>query len=183
MRPVSFPHAVKWLATSHSGLKPGTEVARARRNDGGVDVVLWRPFRADRSGPGVVILVQCTFRRDWERKGRDIVIDTWRSWIAFRKDPITALAVPYCLADDDERRAEVEGEVWLVLDRMRICELLCEAGADDVALLDDLELAEWLKQQVAAYDPSEAEAGEDDDAGAPDPFEDKDDAGEEAVAA
>jgi hypothetical protein len=140
---------------------------------GGVDVVSWRPFAADASAGCPVILVQCTFRKDWHRKGRDIVLDAWRSWIAFAKDPITALAVPFCMSDDDERRAEIEAEVWLVLDRIRICELLCDAGEDEVTKLEDLGLADWLAKQVVAYDPAAQEVDEDDDANAPYPYEDE----------
>ena len=112
------------------------------------------------------VLTQCTFRKDWHRKGRDIVIDTWRSSIAFAKDPITVLAVPFCLADDDERRPEIETEVWLVLDRMRICELLCDADPDELAALEALDLTDWVQAQVGDFDPSAPEADEDDDAGA-----------------
>lgn len=169
VRPVSFPRAVEWLA-GQLRLDPGTQVARAARNDGGVDVASWRPFSADASAGCPVILAQCTFRKGWHRKGRDIVIDTWRSWIGFAKDPITALAVPFLLADDDDRRPEVETEVWLVLDRMRICELLCDAGEEQLAGLAALGLATWLGAQVAAYDPATPEAAEDDDANAPDPY-------------
>ena len=172
VRPVSFPRAVEWLA-SELRLQPGTKIARAARNDGGVDVVSWRPFAADASAGCPVILVQCTFRKDWHRKGRDIVLDAWRSWIAFAKDPITALAVPFCMSDDDERRPEIEAEVWLVLDRIRICELLCDAGEDEVAKLEDLRLADWLAKQVVAYDPAAQEVDEDDDANAPYPYEDE----------
>ena len=136
-------------------------------------MVLWRPFRADERAGGLFILAQCTFRRDWHRKGRDIAIDTWRSWIAFPKDPITALAVPFSLSDDDQRRPEIETEVWLVLDRMRICELLCAVDPADLAGLVDLGLADWLVAQVANYDPSAVEAGVDDDEGAPYPYQDE----------
>lgn len=169
VRPVSFPGAVKWLA-SQLRLEPGTKIARAARNDGGVDVVSWRPFSADASAGCPFVLVQCTFRKDWHHKGRDIVVDTWRSWIAFSKDPITALAVPFCLSDDDDRRPEIETEVWLVLDRLRICELLCDVGGEELAGLAELQLADWLSEQIAAYDPTKPEADEDDDAGAPYPY-------------
>jgi len=172
VRPVSFPKAVEWLA-DQLRLDPGTQVARAARNDGGVDVILWRPFDADHSAGCPFLLAQCTFRRDWHRKGRDIVIDTWRSWIAFAKDPITALAVPFCLADDDERRPEIETEVWLVLDRMRICELLCDADPDELAALHGLDLADWLRDQIGDFDPSAPEADADDDVGAEYPFVDE----------
>jgi hypothetical protein len=171
VRPVSFPRAIEWLA-EELRLQPGTQVARAARQDGGVDVVAWRAFRADGSAGCPFILVQCTFRRDWHHKGRDIVLDTWRSWIAFPKDPITALAVPFCLADDDERRPEVETEVWLVLDRLRLCELLSDVGEEELRELDELGLEGWLAQQIDSFDPNEPEAEVDDDVDAPYPYED-----------
>ena len=174
VRPISFPKAVEWLA-GELRLDPGTQVARAARNDGGVDVVSWRPFDADQSAGQPFILVQCTFRKAWHRKGRDIVLDTWRSWIAFAKDPITALAVPFCLADDDEHRPEVETEVWLVLDRLRLCELLCDAEGEHLEGLEELGLGEWLEDQIAAFDPGASEADEDDDANAPYPYGESED--------
>jgi hypothetical protein len=166
---VSFPAAVKWLA-GELRLDLGAKVARAARNDGGVDVVSWRPFRTDESAGCPFFLVQCTFRKDWQRKGREVVPDTWRSWIAFDKDPMIALAVPFCLPDDDERRPEIQTEVWLFLDRLRICELLCDLKEDDLASLEELELSAWLNEQIAAYDPAMAEVEEDDDADAPYPY-------------
>jgi hypothetical protein len=173
VRPVSFPKAVSWLA-AELRLEPGWAAPRARRNDGGIDVVAWRPFKFDPSPACPFFLVQCTFRKDWHHKGRDIVLDTWRSWITFRKDPITVLAVPFCMSDDDERRDEVETEVWLLLDRLRLCELLCEVDASMLADLEKLDLDKWLVSEISRFDPTVQEADEDDDKDAEDPYQDVD---------
>jgi hypothetical protein len=172
VRPVSFPKAIAWLATELR-LNRGGVSPRAQRNDGGSDLVAWRPFRSDSAAAGLYLLVQCTFRRDWHRKGRDIAVDTWRSWIEFHKDPVTALAVPFCMPDDDERRTEVETEVWLLLDRFRICELLCNADESLLAELSCLKLDQWLASEISRYDPDVEEADEDDDRDAEYPFQDQ----------
>lgn len=171
VRPVPFRDAITWLA-ERLRLPEGAYVARAQRNDGGVDVVAWRAFSADGYSGIPFFLVQCTFRKDWHHKARDIVLDTWRSWIAFPKDPIVGLAVPFLLGTNDARRDEVSTETWLFLDRLRLAELLCELPPEELPEVVSAPVAAWLERQIATFDPSLPEAEEDDDLGAPYPYDD-----------
>jgi hypothetical protein len=169
VRPVPFREAITWLA-EQLRLPKGPHVARAQRNDGGVDVVAWRAFNADGYSGIPFLLVQCTFRKDWHRKARDIVPDTWRSWIGFPKAPIVGLAVPFLLGTNDARRDEVNTEAWLFLDRLRLAELLCELPPEELPSVVGVPVALWLEHQIATFDPSVPEAADDDDAGAPYPY-------------
>jgi hypothetical protein len=48
-RPTAFGQAVQWLC-DHMGLQPGVGRVRPKSNDGGLDVVVWNPFRDKRTG-------------------------------------------------------------------------------------------------------------------------------------
>jgi hypothetical protein len=113
------------------GLPLGPGPWRAARRDGGVDAVAWRPF-GDRRPGFITVLAQCTVRRDWQPKARDIVIDLWRAWVDFGKDPVTALAVPFALPPwyDAEGWDEQRRTVHVMLDRFRLTELLATDPPD-----------------------------------------------------
>jgi hypothetical protein len=121
-RPPGFRDAVRWLA-GLLNLGVGAAEPRPRRKDGGVDVVAWRPFRDARPG-FIVILCQCTAQQDWVPKAKDIVVDQWRGWIDFARDPSTALAIPFAIGSGFDRWDELRRTVTMVLDRLRLCELL-----------------------------------------------------------
>lgn len=121
-RPPGFPEAIRWLA-GLLNLGIGTADPRPRRKDGGVDVVAWRPFRDARPG-FIVILCQCTVQQDWAPKAKDIVDDQWRGWVDLARDPSTALAIPFAIGSGFDRWDELRRTVTMVLDRLRLCELL-----------------------------------------------------------
>lgn len=136
-RPREFPDAVRWLgqrmrAPIGSGYRPPTH------KDGGVDVVVWRPFPDGRSG-FPVLLVQCTVERDYPHKASDIDTRIWSSWLALDVDPATALAVP-CVVPS--------GETWnalasrtVVLDRIRLASLI---DADPVDQSTQPGVSDWV---------------------------------------
>lgn len=118
-RPREFPDAVRWLA-ERMGIACGGAYRPPRNKDGGVDVVIWRPFPDGRSG-FPAILVQCTLERDFFHKAADVDIRVWSSWLELDVDPMTALAIP-CVVP--------AGESWnllasrtVVLDRIRLASL------------------------------------------------------------
>ncbi len=139
-RPPQFSEAIRWLG-ARMGVPLGQSYRPPRRQDGGVDVVAWRPFQDTRRG-FPVLLVQCTLQRDYVQKSRDIDLRTWSGWLAFDADPMTALAIPFTVSRDedwDEMAANV-----IVLDRLRLASLLAEAtGGASVA-------GQWAQQQAAA---------------------------------
>lgn len=144
-RPPQFTEAIRWLG-ARMGVRLGQSYRPPRRQDGGVDVVAWRPFPDSRRG-FPVLLVQCTLQRDYVQKSRDIDLRTWSGWLAFDADPMTALAIPFTVSRDedwDEMAANV-----IVLDRLRLTSLLAEVtGGAPVA-------AQWAQQQAAEIKDSE----------------------------
>jgi hypothetical protein len=128
-RPERFADALKWLADD-LGLAVGAGKASSNEQDGGVDAVAWRPFRDGRPGFPVA-LAQCTLQQAFEAKGSDIVLQRWKSWIAFHRDPLTALIVPFVLGQDAETWDDLHFTVDLVVDRLRMCELLERVSLED----------------------------------------------------
>ncbi len=96
-RPREFPAAVRWLA-DEMGLRVGSAYRPPLRKDGGVDVVVWRPFPGAHSGFPVTLL-QCTVGAELRRKARDIDVRMWSGWLALDIEPATALAFPFVLSD------------------------------------------------------------------------------------
>jgi hypothetical protein len=147
-RPTGPRQALVWLA-AELGLEHNRKAPlRPRLKDGGVDVVLWRPFRDGRLG-FPVILAQCTVgRREWEKKGRDISTKLWREYLGLPRSPATALVLPFCIYQPDRFDVWdiVSYEVNFVIDRVRLLELLAEI---DVATIDQHErITEWTSERV-----------------------------------
>ncbi len=134
-RPTGFPEALKWLA-SQLRLQTGTAVPRPQVRDGGVDVVVWNPFRDGRAG-FVVILCQCTVAHAWTPKAKDIVAGIWNGWIDFGRDPLTALAIPFAIPPTFDRWDEVRRTVNVILDRIRLAELLEVDAVEDITSIRD----------------------------------------------
>lgn len=144
-RPPVFAQSVVWLA-AQMGLRVGAGKAGSGEQDGGVDAVAWRPFNDGRSG-FPIILAQCTLQTGFEMKGSDIVLPRWRSWIAFHRDPLTALVVPFSLGQGLDMWEELHFTVDVVIDRFRLCELL---GDVDLSSWPDANLLTgWLGHQVS----------------------------------
>lgn len=100
--------------------------ARKDRKDHGLDVVAWRPFRSLRHGHPTV-LCQCTIGRQTTlvSKARDTTASEWHMLVALSENSLTtALAVPHVLPQDWAHWSELTWNTELVLDRLRIWELL-----------------------------------------------------------
>ena len=121
-RPPGFPEAVSWLA-GLLNLSTGKAIPRPRVKDAGVDVVVWRPFKDSRTG-FLIILCQCTVEFNWPPKAKDIVIGNWCGLIDFGLHPLTVLAIPFAVPRTFEKWDELRRTVNIVLDRMRLCELI-----------------------------------------------------------
>ena len=136
-RPREFSAAVAWLA-DRMGLPLGAAYRPPRRQDGGVDVVAWRPFGDEQPG-FPILLVQCTLEQDYVQKSEDIDLRVWSGWLAFDKDPMTALAIPGTVARAEDWRT-MAARV-LVLDRLRLASLLGGAAPDK-------GVDQWREEQV-----------------------------------
>lgn len=116
-RPADFPEAIRWLS-SRMNVELGSAYRPPIRKDGGVDVVVWRPFGDRRSGFPIV-LVQCTLQRDLISKARDIDVTNWSGWLALDYPPMTALATPRVISDSTDRWSQLNRQT-LVLERIRL---------------------------------------------------------------
>jgi len=145
-RPTRFPEAVSWLA-DQLNLPTGSGRRSPSKKDGGVDVVVWRPFH-DRAGAFLVILAQTTVTRTFVPKAKDISRDQWKDWISFGSSPITALVVPHSIPTNSDAWDDMHYDVNLILDRVRLCELLEEAEPIEHALHADI--ATWCSSQLDA---------------------------------
>jgi len=123
------------------------------KKDGGVDVIAWRPFD-DRSGQ-VVLLVQCTSGKGWNKKICDISLRTWDRWIHFAAVPITALAFPFVFNTGSPRSRDQ----WLdfsckggiLLDRLRL------ASFHPIQVPPSLkqDVIDWSERQISKLQPDE----------------------------
>jgi len=106
-------------------VQPG--LARPQRKDHGLDVVAWRPFR-DRSDGVPLLLCQCTVGRgDLIAKARETVSTEWSQLLSINVLAIsTALSIPHVLAADYVHWWELKANTELILDRLRLLELLVE---------------------------------------------------------
>jgi len=139
-RPESFDQAVVWLA-GLMGLQPGRGYRPPRRKDGGVDVVLWRPFSDRRSGFPIA-LAQCTIQGETFTKTSDVDLRLWASWLAMDVDPVSLLVIPGTIRAAGPDWGQLSTVVMLI-ERLRLIELLSRGGA---ALPENT----WLPETVEA---------------------------------
>lgn len=116
-RPAEFPEAIRWLSEKIN-VELGSAYRPPIRKDGGVDVVVWRPFGDNRSGFPIV-LVQCTLQKDLISKSRDIDISNWSGWLALDRQPWTVLATPRIIPDGTDRWNQLNRQS-LVFERLRL---------------------------------------------------------------
>jgi hypothetical protein len=147
-RPTGPRVALEWLA-SQLGLKHDKDAPlRARLKDGGVDVVIWRPFEDGRVG-FPILLAQCTVGyREWEKKGRDIQRKLWSKYLGLPSSPPTALVLPFCVHRPDrfEVWEIVSHEVTFLIDRIRLLDLL--AAVDPTSILDHDKIRAWTEERM-----------------------------------
>jgi hypothetical protein len=172
-RPALFSEAIKWLrhqidlrpgvrrpedddedATTHwefEDASPGD--ARQPLNtykDAGVDVVVWRRFADDRRG-FPVLLAQCTVQLAWQDKVSDVKIELWMKWIDFDTvPPQKALVIPFAVNRDDPRWDDRTVSAGIIVDRLRLLELLNEVADETLGELIDLPTTEWIQRELAS---------------------------------
>jgi hypothetical protein len=122
-RPQQFSKAVPWLAKL-MGLELGSlSDVDDVDNDAGLDVAAWRPFGDGQPGH-LAVLAQCTVQVAFETKAKDLEPNDWNGWMRFGRVPMTALVIPFVVAVDAKLWMRLAGRVDLMLDRMRLLELL-----------------------------------------------------------
>ncbi len=140
-RPRRFRDAIKWLS-GELALPVGSGDARSHSGDGGADIVAWVPFADKREG-FLVVLAQCTVGIEWHNKGKDIIVDRWRGWVDFGKDPMTCLAVPFAVAPGYAAWDEIRRTTHLVFDRIRLVRQLADLPS---ALHSSIR--KWVRKEV-----------------------------------
>jgi hypothetical protein len=107
-------------------------------SDDGVDVVVWRHFADGRAGFPVV-LAQCTIQLKWRPKTTDILLELWGDWIRFVTPAQKALVVPF-RHPRAELVARPNSNRRMILDRMRLCELLNAVQDKELEALDAAQM-------------------------------------------
>lgn len=141
-RPEEFPAAIRWLGEK-IGVKVGIGYRAPSRRDGGVDLVAVRPLAGSSLGCAVV-LVQTTLSRDTRTKSRDVDLGLWRTWLDLGPAASSSLAIAHEAGPDLE---ELHASGHLVIDRLRMCELLLPRALDEVLSRDAIE---WSRGQWTA---------------------------------
>jgi predicted HTH domain antitoxin len=117
--------------------------------DAGVDLVVWSGFGDNRPGFPVV-LAQCTVQLNWEDKLEEISLRLWQRWINFSMvPPQTALVIPF---GEDPRSEHWEDRclrAGIVIDRLRLLELLSELECEELEALVSAETREWVARELA----------------------------------
>jgi hypothetical protein len=112
------------------GLTVGSGDMRSANNDGGLDVIVWKPF-PDETKPFLVLLLQSTVQVKWFPKLTDIVQGVWQGWIDTGTPPIIGIAIPFVLPRNFEKRDELCRTIHLVLERLRLVYLMKDQNTAD----------------------------------------------------
>jgi hypothetical protein len=97
-----------------------------------------------------VLLVQCTVQLTWERKVKDISVEQWEKWIDFSMvPPQRALVIPFSEDPRDKHWEDRSLRAGVVIDRLRLLELLSELDCDHINGLVDEEASEWATKELA----------------------------------
>lgn len=165
-RPKRFDEAIVWLRDKLD-LGPGTGEAPTTEqephwedpkglsalrsySDAGVDVVAWWRFEDGRIG-FPVLLAQCTVQLKWERKLKDVDPDLWREWIHFGTvPPQKCLVIPFAVDLEEENWPHRTTQAGVILDRVRLVELLDELDEDALVALVDERTVEWIQAELDA---------------------------------
>lgn len=131
-RPREFNDAISWLAKKMN-IKAGTSYRPPRMKDGGVDVVVWRPFADNKSG-FPILLGQVTIEKEYDHKADDIDVRIWSGWLSMDVDPTVVLAVPWT-GLDKEQWTRINSRA-LLLDRIRISSLLPKIMSEEKTYFD-----------------------------------------------
>jgi hypothetical protein len=119
-------------------------------NDAGVDVVVWWRFADQRAG-FPVLLAQCTVQLAWEDKLDDIKLVLWEKWIDFDTvPPQRALVIPFADRRDHPLWQDRTSRAGVILDRVRLIELLGELDCDELEALTDHRTRNWTAAELRA---------------------------------
>ena len=145
-RPQYLADAIEWLAQAMSLQVGDLADIDADDKDGGVDVVVWKPF-ADGSPAFSVYLIQCTVQAGYEGKAGGINAARWLTWIKFGQAPQKVLSIPHAVPLDAKVRVSLGFSFHVLLDRLRICEKL-DGGTNLAHFAEYEHIAEWVTAEI-----------------------------------
>jgi hypothetical protein len=149
VRPDNEPDTVPHWETAE-GTLPAGRTPLTSYNDAGVDVVVWWRFADQRAGFPVV-LAQCTVQIAWEQKVDDIKLVLWEKWIDFDTvPPQKVLVIPFADRRDHPLWQDRTASAGVILDRVRLIELLGELGCDELSALTDQRVRDWTASELRA---------------------------------
>ncbi len=168
-RPKQFGEAIKWLREKLSlgpGERPPPDSERVEHweddahtddqgrkqlnsyEDGGVDVIVWWRFADERAG-SPVMLAQCTVQLQWGDKVEDVKLELWKKWIDFATvPPQTALVIPFAVNRTSRTWNDRTTLAGVIIDRLRLLELLNELEEEDLAVLVDEPTQAWVGREL-----------------------------------
>ena len=98
-----------------------------------------------------MLLAQCTVQIEWGEKAKDISVELWKKWIDFETvPPQTALVIPFAVSRSLEQWANRTITAGVIIDRLRLLELLDELPDDELELLPDAGTREWVEAELAS---------------------------------
>ncbi len=119
-------------------------------SDAGVDAVVWWRFGDQRAG-APVLLAQCTVQIEWGEKTKDIPVELWKKWIDFETvPPQTALVIPFAVSRGLEQWANRTVTAGVIIDRLRLLELLDELEEAELGELIDGDTSAWITAELAS---------------------------------
>jgi hypothetical protein len=111
---------------------------------------VWWRFGDERPG-APVLLAQCTVQLAWEEKLSDIKLSLWEKWIDFATvPPQRALVIPFAVNRTSHTWGDHTVTAGVIVDRMRLIELLDELDAEALKSLVDEEASQWVDRELAA---------------------------------
>lgn len=140
-RPTNFQDAIGWLCLKMN-LPSGIGKQIPTTKDGGIDIVAWKPFR-DQKRQFLILYVQCTIQIEWFEKATDIIDLLVLGWIDTGKTFLSALAIPFVIPKNFNKRDALSRTINIVFDRLRLVEFLIDVNSSDLP-----EVLEWSKKEL-----------------------------------
>jgi hypothetical protein len=144
--PRSFGECLKFICSRTYERKVFGQLPFHHTQDGGVDVIGWKPF--DNRCGQIMLLVQCCAGERWYDKLSEVDLKTWCNLIQFAANPIKSIAFPSVYSTLES----VTWDNWLtyswkggiLLDRLRIASLAAIDRTSDLGV----QLVEWSEEQI-----------------------------------
>ena len=144
--PIKLSDIVDEIANRLGEIKGDIEPwANPDGNDGGLDLLCYRPFPDNRGGVPVY-LMQCASGKHWSDKLHTPELKVWTKIIEFMAKPRKALAIPFTLIDK-EFKAQCNRVDGMLLDRYRI---LAASNYNTEWVPDSLkeEIIKWIDPRL-----------------------------------